>query len=473
MLVGGAVRDACLGRLAADLDWLVIDPERAARDLADTLGGSLVALDPERGHWRVVLTGGDAQASGTARSWDFASPRPAERASPRSTERASPRSDERASPRSGEGAARTPLDPLDPAVLDADLRARDLSVNAMAWWPGSHELVDPTGGLADLQAGVARAVSLTNLRADPLRAYRILRFAAQLGFRVDPATEGWLRTLATEFGDGVLPLPAAERLGAELEAITATPAAARAWAALVDLGLLERVLPELLACRGVQQGGLHHADVLDHQLEALGCLLRLFPDADLALRWATLLHDVGKPGTMTPATEANGLRLRPRFEGHDQLGADLAARLLRRLRRPAEVVERVAGLIRAHMRPLPNGERATRRFVHRLRAWLPDLLRLMLADREAARGPQATAQGRLRYREAVGRVLAVLDEQPTAPPPLVDGRRLMEALGIEQGPLVGQLLAAVAEAQALGEVSDSDAALAYAGRMLAAQRGKR
>lgn len=464
MLVGGAVRDACLGRLAADLDWLVVDPEGTARHLADALGGSLVPLDPERGHWRVVL-GGDQDRGGTARSWDFASPRAGERASPPSMEHASSLPTD--------PAAAEPLDPRDPAVLDADLRARDLSLNAMAWWPGRRELVDPTGGLADLRAGVARAVSQANLRADPLRAYRVLRLAAQLGFRVDPTTEGWLRELATDLRDGRLPLPAAERLGAELDAITATPAAAKAWAALIDLGLLERVLPELLACRGVQQGGLHHADVLDHQLEALDGLLRTFPDANLALRWATLLHDLGKPGTMTPADEVDGLRLRPRFEGHDQLGAELAARVLRRLRRPTEVVEQVAGLVRAHMRPLPGGERAARRFVHRLRPWLPDLLRLMLADREAARGPQATAQGRRRYRESVGRVLAIMDEQPGAPPPLLDGRRLMEALGVAQGPMVGRLLAAVAEAQALGEVKDADEALAYAGRMLEAQRPKR
>jgi poly(A) polymerase len=212
----------------------------------------------------------------------------------------------------------------------------------------------------------------------------------------------------------------------------------------------------------VRQGPLHHLDVLEHQLEALQRLVDAFPDADLALRWATLLHDVGKPPTREAGSSGpDGLVLRDRFTGHDRVGADLATRALERLRRPRARIARVHALIGAHMRPLPGDERGARRFVHRLRPLLPDLLRLMLADREAARGRGASAAGRRAYRERVGRVLAVLDASPPAAA-LLDGHAVMAALGLAPGPEVGAVLAAVAEAQALGEVADRESALAYA-----------
>jgi poly(A) polymerase len=362
VVVGGAVRDAHLGRPARDVDWLVTNPAAAARALAAATGGSLVALDLERGHWRVVLPG----VAGDRRLWDLAAPDP-------------------------------PGDHQDPAVLRADLLRRDLTVNALAFLPASEEVVDPTGGLADLRRGRVRAVSRANLWADPLRAWRVVRVAAQLGFRVERQTRGWLRALAGDLASADAPRPAPERIGAELDDMLATPVAGRAFAALAEAGLLAPALPALAAGRGVAQGGLHHLDVLDHQLEALQRLVDAFPDADLALRWATVLHDVGKPPCRTPGVVAeDGLRLRDRFHGHDRIGAELAEAELRRLRRPRALATRVRALVAAHMRPLPDDERSAQRFAHRLRPLLPDLLRLMLADREAARGRAATAAARRR-----------------------------------------------------------------------------
>jgi len=428
-VVGGAVRDAHLGVPARDVDWLVADPEAAARALA-AAGGTAVALDPERGHWRVVWTA----AAGGARCWDLAPPDP-------------------------------PGDPADPAVLAADLRRRDVTVNALAYLPGREAIVDPGGGLADLRRGVVRAVARENLWADPLRGWRVVRIAAQLGFRVERRTRDWVRALAADLAAGRAAMPAPERVGAELDDLIATPVAGRAFAALDELGLLGPALPELAAGRGVAQGGLHHLDVLRHQLEALQRLADAFPAADPALRWATLLHDVGKPPTHTPGTVmANGLVLRDRFHGHDRLGGELAAAALRRLRRPRALADRVRELVAAHMRPLPDDERGARRFAHRLRPLLPDLLRLMLADREAARGRAATAAARRRYRERVGLVLAALAEPPPAAP-LLDGHEVMAALGLPPGPRVGAALAAVAEARALGDVRDREEALAYLARL--------
>ncbi len=453
VLVGGAVRDVLLGRTPSDLDWLVPEPEGAARALADAWGGSLVALDPDRGHWRVVVGGPRGAATD-------------DHAADASTEAADHGG---ALPRAAVGARTWDLAAPRAASVEDDLRHRDLTVNALAWRPHDGALLDPTGGLADLQAHRVRLAGPDALRDDPLRAWRAVRVAAQLGFHVERATRGAVADAAAALAAGALPRPAPERIGAELDALLATRVAGRAVQALDELGLLVLDVPELVAGRGVRQGPLHHLDVLDHQVEALHRLVTAFPDADLALRWATLLHDVGKPPTREPGTVGpDGLVLRDRFTGHDLVGADLAAAMLERLRRPRARIARVHALVAAHMRPLPGDERGARRFVHRLRPLLPDLLQLMLADREAARGRGASAAARRTYRERVGWVLATLDAAP-APLPLLGGRDVMAALGLVPGPPVGALLAAVAEAQALGEVTDRDGALAYAKRVARAQ----
>ena len=430
VLVGGAVRDQLLGRPLVDLDWLVRDPRARAEALAEALAGSVVALDPERGHWRVVASG---------RHWDLIAPQGAT------------------------GVPDASGDPLDPSVLERDLRRRDLTINALAALPDGR-VVDPSGGRADLRARVVRFASEHALADDPLRAWRAVRFAAQLGFRLEEASAAQIAAFARGFDDGTRALPAVERIAAELGACLSSAAAGRAFAALDDLGLLACVLPELTAGRGVGQGGLHHLDVLQHQLEALQRLVDAFPDADAALRWATLLHDVGKP--LTRELDEGD---RPRFHGHDAVGSQVTKRALTRLRVPTSVATRAAALVGAHMRPLPKGEKAARRFVHRLRPLLPDLLRLMVADREAARGPQASEAGRRRYRLALAEVIRRLEAEPTPSAPLLDGREVMRRLGLAPGPAVGAALAAVAEARAVGEVGTPDEAEAYLRRMASAQ----
>ncbi|MBA2666323.1 MAG: CCA tRNA nucleotidyltransferase [Trueperaceae bacterium] len=437
VLVGGAVRDLLLGRRPADHDWLVAHPERSARALAAALDGSAFALDEGRGHWRVVVPGAPGAPSAVH---DLTPPQPG-----------------------GSGTRVLDGGVLDEGLLERDLRARDFTINAMAALPDGR-IVDPTGGRADLEARVVRTASPESLRADTVRAWRAVRVAAQIEGRLEPATARRVAALAAAFRDG-LALPAVERIRDELEATLATPRAGRALAAMDELGLLEHVLPELTAGRGVEQPAFHHLDVLEHQLEALQQLVDAFPDADLAVRWATLLHDVGKPPTRVVDDWQGG---RARFHGHDRVGGDLAALALRRLRLPRARIVRVAALVRAHMRPLPKDERAARRFVHRLRPLLPDLLKLMIADREAARGPLASAAQRRRYRLALAEVVALLEEAPP-PEPLLRGDDVMRLLGLRAGPTVGRALHAVEEARALGDVTDRAQAEAYVRRLAEAQ----
>jgi poly(A) polymerase len=410
-LVGGAVRDALLGRRTTDLDWLVTQPARAASLAAGLLDGAAFSLDETRGHWRTVTR--DAV-----------------------------------------------LDYIRLDVpLEENLLQRDFTVNSIAL-AGDGTMVDPAHGLADLRAGLLRMNSAAALRADPLRLLRGVRFAATLGFRFEAETQAVVRQLVQEQLAGELPLPSWERTRHELDEILLAADPGRGLLLLDDLKLLDVYLPELVAGRGVTQGAYHHRDVLTHQIEALQQLVRLFPAADLTLRWATLLHDVGKPGQREAIDE------RPiHFYGHDRAGAELAARIMQRLRHPSARVERTAELVRRHMLQLPSNDRETRRFVHRYRHLLPDLLKLMIADREAARGPLSSEANRNSYRLALSRVLGLLAEAPP-PPPLLDGRAVMELLNLPEGPLVGKALAYVDELQAVGDASTpgeaAEALLVYA-----------
>ncbi|MFC4427976.1 HD domain-containing protein [Deinococcus navajonensis] len=409
LLVGGAARDWLRGTASKDFDWAVPEPAAAARQLAQDRGGTAFPLDEERGYWRVLAPEG----------------------------------------------VQHDLVPQ-PADVTADLLRRDFTVNALALTEQG-QILDPAGGRRDLRARRLRMVSADNLRADPLRAWRAARFEVTLGFRLEPASEAAVRLVATDLATGLLPLPAPERVRDEVHALLGHPEAARGVRRLDTLGLLALTVPELREGQGLIQGGFHHLDVFDHNLEALHQLLARCPEAGLPLRWAALLHDVGKPRARA-SDPASG---RLTFHGHDRLGAELTQTILTRLRLPSHDVRRAAALVGAHMVRLPAGEREARRFVHRRRELLPDLLSLMLADREAARGPMSSPASRRAYALGMERILAALETQPAAPPPLLSGEEIMALLGCGPGPRVGAALRALAEAAALGEVRGPDDARAF------------
>lgn len=395
--MGGALRDARLGRPFSDVDWLVGDPAEAAHALAARVSGSCFLMDETRRHWRVV-TG--------ERTIDLV-------------------------PRSGS--------------LQADLACRDFTVNAMALGPDGP--VDPLAGSEHLQARQLVACRPSALFDDPLRGLRGVRLAATHGLAWEEDTRRQALRAAAALAAGDLVMPAAERMRDELQAIMFAPRPGDALLEAHTLGWLRIVLPDLVDGDGVTQGSLHHLDVMRHQFEALQRLAMGFPDADLALRLATLLHDVGKP-----STRARGALGRITFLGHAEVGAEMTERALRALRFDGDTVRKASALVRWHMLPLPRDARSTRRFVHRRRAILPDVLSLMLADREAARGRLASEAARRTYRESVGRVLAAMEQQPPVPA-LLDGTEVMALLNLPPGPRVGAALRFVEEARAVGDVS--------------------
>lgn len=417
LLVGGAVRNALLQEPIDDYDWLVAHPEQAARAYHAAHGGSVFALSEAEQHWRVLI--GDV-------SHDFV-PLPA-----------GANTDER---------------------IIKDLARRDFTVNAAAL-TAAGELIDPHNATEAARTKTLQALSQDALRSDPLRIIRAARFVAAYGFSVEATTQEWLenvtRAVAPDFG-------APERISAELSKLLLTEHPTAGVQVLEDSGALMELFPELRAARGMAQGGMHHLDVLEHSVQALAELVRIFPDAGLPLRLAALLHDIGKPATFS--TEHGKVT----FYSHAQLGADIVMRTLRTLRFPTRVVTQTALLIRYHMVQLPTTEREARRFVHRRREILPDLLSLMVADRSAARGPLTSERQRDQYRKRIDLVLQVLAEPPPVAP-LLTGNDVMRLLNLPPGPRVGEALAFVGQSRAVGDihtVEDAKAALQH----FAAQQG--
>src|SRR3954451_15320858 len=227
-VVGGAVRDRLLGRVTKDIDLVVdSDPERAARAIgaAAGRGAATFPLSDAFGAWRVVAAGPPWQVD---------------------------------------------LTPLRGGSLEADLRLRDFTVNAMAEPLAGGDAVDPTGGAADLAARTLRAVADTAFADDPLRALRVARFAVELDLRPDGGTVALARASAPD-----LPRVSPERIFAELKRIVAAPRPRAGLELAAELGLIEHVLPELDAMRGIEQNRYHASDVHGHTLSVLDATVEL------------------------------------------------------------------------------------------------------------------------------------------------------------------------------------------------------
>ena len=220
--------------------------------------------------------------------------------------------------------------------LETDLSRRDFTINAMAL--AGETLVDPFGGRRDLDAGVVRAVGAPKERfaEDPLRMLRAARFASQLAFEVAPETREAIALLAPR----ILSV-ARERWMTELDKLLVGPSAPEALRLLAETGLLRFLLPELQIQVCYDQNSPHHAlDLFEHTLAVVGG-----SEPDVTLRWAALLHDVGKPAARFERSD------RSTYHGHELIGAELVERLARYLKWSARRREDVSGLVLGHMSP--------------------------------------------------------------------------------------------------------------------------
>ena len=310
-----------------------------------------------------------------------------------------------------------------------DLARRDLTVNALGYDPARGELLDPFGGARDLARRRLRAVGdpLDRFREDALRPLRVARLSAVLEMDIEAET----RAALGEVRDRAQRL-AVERVREELEKMLRASRPSVGLEVLREARLLDLWLPELAACRGVPQNRFHAYDVYFHSLYSCDAARPDKPE----VRWAALLHDIGKPGTRV---ERKG---EGTFHGHEELGARLADARLEALRFPNDMRANIVHLIREHMFDYREewSDAAVRRFVRRVGPdAVADLFDLRMADSlgNGTRQPDPRRLAALARR--VDRVLAApaaLEVTDLA----VDGRDVMRVLGLPSGPGVGHVL---------------------------------
>ncbi|HUV75724.1 MAG TPA: HD domain-containing protein [Dehalococcoidales bacterium] len=488
-LIGGFVRDMLLGQDTADIDIAVAaDALEVAPRVAAAFGGKYVLLDEVNMIGRVILNNG---ITATRKKWelDFSTLR---------------------------------------GNIEQDMAQRDFTIDAMAVDLGkvvSHplapseerrpgrenkvsliipDLIDPFKGWDDLRQGVLRAVTEEAFPADPVRLIRAVRLAAKFGFRIDRETEAMIRHYCQLISGAP-----GERVREELLLLLAMPRAGQLIAYLDELGLLTAMIPELAQEKGVEQPQAHYWDVFQHSImtvSAVDFVLRegtweyAGDEALAAVPWSTelsqhfdqeagsgytrrsilklaaLLHDIAKP--QTKAIDEKG---RTRFLGHAQDGAAIAVNVLEKLRFSSKVIKLVEVMVKYHLRPvqMAQHELPSRRAIYRYfrdtgEAGI-DLLFLSLADHLATRGQNLDLAEWQEHAQMVEYVLArhFEEESLTVPPKLIDGNDLITIFALSPGPEIGEILEAVREAQAAGEVATREEALAYVEHRLASPPSKR
>lgn len=391
-VVGGYVRDKLLGRPHRNPDVVVEEGggHRLAERFAQVAGARPPVVFERFGTDQVVVPGHDVEfVSARSESYPPDSRKPVVR----------------------------------PATLDEDLKRRDFTINSLLM-DFAGNISDPLGrGRTDLAARVIRtpAPPEQTFNDDPLRMLRAVRFAAQLGFELAPDVAPAMRAMKARL---VYPVISPERVADELRKMLSSERPKRALELLDEGGLLEVILPEVSACKGVAQGGYHTHDVFGHTLNAVAAT-----DSDLLLRLAALFHDVGKPQTATP----DGA-----FTGHEEVGAALAAAALARLRFAQREIEVVTKLVRLHLRPVYYSSEwkdgAVRRLARDAGDQLERLLALARADLAASAYPEPE-----KLDELESRLRQVLAEQPTRMSSPVDGEDIMRIRGLPAGPEVGRI----------------------------------
>jgi poly(A) polymerase len=328
-----------------------------------------------------------------------------------------------------------------------DVARRDFTINGMLLDPVSGEVLDYVGGRADLQAGIIRTIGDPEQRfgEDKLRMLRAVRFAARFEYAIEPATFAAIQKLAEQ-----IQVVSRERVRDELTRILTEGHARRAFLLLDESGLLDHVLPDISAMKGVEQPPEFHpeGDVFVHTLLLLDNLPSPCP---LTLAWGALLHDVGKPATFRVAPD------RIRFDGHVEVGVKMAERICRELRFSNDETEQILALVDNHMR-----------FGHATRmkeSTLKRFLRMPAFDEHLAlhRADCLASHRNLATYEFIQHKRAEIPAEKMRPVPLVTGDDLIAA-GHLPGPKFREILTAVEDAQLEGRLASRDAALEFVRR---------
>ena len=334
---------------------------------------------------------------------------------------------------------------------EEDARRRDFTINGLFYDPIADQIIDFVGGRADIERKLVRTIGEPRERftEDKLRLLRCVRFAANLGYEVEPATFDAVKEMAAQ-----IQVVSAERIRDELVKILTRPNAGRGLELLDASGLLREILPEIAAMKGVEQPAEFHpeGDVFKHTRLMLDALPA---NPSTVLAFAVLLHDVGKPPTFIRAPD------RIRFNEHDRVGAEMAEIILRRLRFSNDQIEKVVLCVREHMKF---------QFVKEMRP--AKLKRLMARDTfpdelELHRIDCASSHRNLENYEFLKTKAAELPPEVLKPAPLLTGHDLL-ALGLKPGPAVGQILHEIEELQLEEKLKSRAEALEFAKSRIAA-----
>jgi poly(A) polymerase len=336
-----------------------------------------------------------------------------------------------------------------------DVQRRDFTINGLLLDPtrlansGNDPLavraglLDYVGGLADLEAGIIRAIGEPGRRfeEDHLRLLRAVRFAARFGFILEPHTAAAMRALAAR-----IHAVSRERVRDELTKMLTEGKARRAFELLEETGVLVQVLPEVARMKGVEQPPQFHPEG-DVWIHTLMLLEQLEPGCELTLAWGALLHDVGKPPTFRVAPD------RIRFDGHVEVGVAIGADICRRFRFSNEETRQILALIENHMRfaDAPRMKASTLKRFFRLNNF-PEHLALHRMDCLAA-------HANLDIYNFVRESYASMPEESVRPRPLLTGRELIAA-GYTPGPQFKPMLQAVEDAQLEGAITTAEEAMA-------------
>lgn len=407
-VVAGYVRDRLLKRAHSDLDVVVEDGR--ARELAEWFAMVADAEQPV-----IFERFGTAQVTVPGHTVEFVSAR-------------------------AESYARDSRKPdVRPATLDEDLRRRDFTINALVMDFDGH-VQDRLGtSLADLKSKLLRTPDDPNVTFDddPLRMLRAVRFAAQLGFELASDVIPAMQRKATRLRP---PVVSAERIADELQKMLISERPKLALELLDEGGLMAVLLPELIACKEVRQGGYHTHDVYGHTLLTVAAT-----PPDLTVRLAALFHDVGKPSTAAPDGS---------FKGHEEVGARMAAEVLQSLRFPQKEIDAVASLVRLHLRPVYYerdwSDGAIRRLAVDAGELLDRLIALARADLAASAYPDKD-----KLDELESRLHAVLKETPSRLSSPIDGKDIMRIRKITAGPEVGRIKKALTDLVMDGKIDPS------------------
>ena len=436
-LVGGCVRDLLLGREPADYD-VTTDamPEEVMRIFPETY-----AVGAQFG---VVLVPVPKEESGSLKGADPDSSDPAAEGSVITNhskagviEVATFRSDIGYSDGRHPDHVRYSKDPRE------DVQRRDFTINGLLLDPTKDEVLDYVGGQRDLKLGIIRTIGEPDRRfeEDKLRMLRAVRFAARFEFKIHPDTFVSIQNLASKIHQ-----VSRERVRDELSKMLIEGHAHAAFLLLDQSGLLQEVLPEISAMKGVEQPPQFHpeGDVFVHTLLLLQNLPHPCP---VTLAWGALLHDVGKPPTFRVAD-------RIRFDGHVEVGVKMAERVCRRLRFSNDETEQIIALVNHHMRfgDVQRMKESTIKKFLRLPSF-EEHLELHRMDCQSSHGDLTS------YNFMRGK-LASTPKETMRPRPLVTGNDLI-AVGYKPGPRFKEILSAVEDAQLEGELANKEAAMKF------------